>query len=90
MLGCHINCNPTTFTHNPIDNYYTFWVVTLYSEESGGGLTSDSGGTNICITGDSSNNNSETWSLLPAGMYYIRVTDSSYNNDDYKLKVSSY
>lgn len=79
-----------TFTHNPIDNYYTFWVVTLYSEESGGGLTSDNGGANICITGDSSKNNSETWSLLPAGMYYIRVTDSSYNNDDYKLKVSSY
>lgn len=79
-----------TFTHDPIDNYYTFWVVTLYSEESGGGLLNDNGDTNVGITGDSSKNISQTWNSLPAGTYYIRVTDSSYNNDDYKLMVSSY
>lgn len=77
-----------TFTHNPADSNYTFWQITLYSEESGDGLANNDGDSVVYIQGNSRKNITSTWKLLPAGTYYIKVEDNSYNNDDYKLKIS--
>lgn len=77
-----------TFTHNPVNSDYTFWEITLYSEESGDGLLNSDGDSVVYIQGDSRRNITSTWKSLPAGTYYIKVEDNSYNNDDYKLKIS--
>ena len=77
-----------TFTHNPVNSDYTFWEITLYSEESGDGLLKSDGDSVVYIQGDSRRNITSTWKSLPAGTYYIKVEDNSYNNDDYKLKIS--
>ena len=75
-------------TNLTVNSDYTFWEITLYSEESGDGLLNSDGDSVVYIQGDSRRNITSTWKSLPAGTYYIKVEDNSYNNDDYKLKIS--
>ena len=78
-----------TFTHNRIDSGNTFWRFELYSADSSDTIKNVEDKSTIGVSGDSSENISSNWNFLPAGTYYLKVYKYYYNNDDYKITLSS-
>lgn len=79
-----------TFTHTRTDTNSIVWIYEL-SSDSATIIKDNSGNRCIYISGDSAKETINTWDLLPAGTYYLKIyssSSSSYCNDDYQITVS--
>lgn len=72
-----------TFEHEFIDSDRVLWAVDLL----GGAGGDDMEFPNIRSTGQQENLTSDN-ARIPAGVYYVRVKPSQYDNSEYKLKVN--
>lgn len=75
------------FTHPKIDDTSTFWKLELHSEEEGNVIENIEEKITIYIHGNE--NLFSEWTSLPAGKYYLKIESGTYNNDDYKITLST-
>lgn len=77
------------FTHNQIDDDSVFWIYELTSSDSSDALTNKEDISAVRISGNSTKKVLGEWLSLPKGTYYLKVYSYSYNNEDYKIKISN-